>query len=179
MRWTEEQAERVYRQDLDDRYNYLSRTYDWFNNLDDNRKTAIMSYYYNRGVIPEALANAMSSGDWKAASDFLIAGTLSNLMARRQRESKLIYDPEAATETETETEEEPEQYMPPAPGSEESNKYMDYYNQMLANKDIKQNNSFGNVDYNADEQRRKSWSQAILDDVMARSNEFYSQLSQL
>lgn len=103
-------------------------------------------------------------------------------MARRQREAKLIYDPDAETETDIDTDtetKEQEQYMPPVPGSEESNKYMDYYNQLLANKDIKQNNSFGNVDYNVDAQRRKSWSQAILDDVMTRSNEFYSQLSQL
>lgn len=63
LRWTEEQAEQVYRQDLDDRYNYLSRTYNWFNNLDDNKKTAVMSYYYNRGVLPATFVQAMSSGD--------------------------------------------------------------------------------------------------------------------
>lgn len=141
-----------------------------------------MSYYYNRGVLPDAFVKAMSSGDWRAAADFLIAGTPEKLMARRQREAKLIYDPDAETEIETDTDtdtEEPEQYMPPVPGSEESNSYMDFYNQMLANRNVKQNNSFGSVDYSTDSQRRKSWSQAILDDVMARSNEFYSQLSQL
>lgn len=103
-------------------------------------------------------------------------------MARRQREAKLIYDPDAETETETDTDtetEEPEQYMPPVPGSKESNNYMDFYNQLLANRNVKQNNSFDSVDYNTDGQRRKSWSQAILDDIMARSNELYSQLSQL
>lgn len=101
-------------------------------------------------------------------------------MARRQREAKLIYDPDAKTETETDTDtEEPEQYMPPVPGSEKSNNYMDFYNQLLANRNVKQNNSFDSVDYSTDGQRRKSWSQAILDDVMARSNELYSQLSQL
>ena len=141
-----------------------------------------MSYYYNRGVFPDAFVQAMSSGDWRAASDFLIADTPEKLMARRQREAKLIYDPDAETETDTDTDtdtEKQEQYMPPVPGSDESNSYMDFYNQLLANRNVKQNNSFNGVDYSSDGQRRKSWSQAILDDVMARSNEFYSQLSQL
>lgn len=104
-------------------------------------------------------------------------------MARRQREAKLIYDPDAESKTNTDTDtetEEPEQYMPPVPGSEKANYNMqELYSMMMSDMQTSRHQPQIDNTYNELSQRGQLWTQDIWNRIKESSQNLFSEISNI
>ena len=180
LRLTDQQIEDIYKRDLQERYNYLSNAYRWFNDLNDNQKTAIQSYYYNRGVIPGELDRHMSRKDYAAAAKFLISNNNPKLQSRREKEAALLYNPEEVEQQQTSQKPQQQQYMPPVPGSEEADYNMqELYNMMISDMQASRHQPRIDNTYNELSQRGQLWTQDIWNRIKESSQNLFSELSNI